>query len=107
MTKQYQITCTEKQLQIIAHACELYGDVQNGNPLSIADHLPLAQRTDRFVVRQSLTALFKQHQMQACSDNANDAIAIWRKITRNNDFTHGTEPPITIKELENTHDNQR
>lgn len=104
MTKKYQITCTEKQLQIIANACELYGDVQNGNPLSIADHLPLTQTIDRFSVRKDLIALFDKYQMQSNSDNANDAIAIWRKITRDNDFTTGTEPPITIKELENTYD---
>lgn len=101
MTKKYQITCTEKQLQIIANACELYGDVQNGNPLSIADHLPLTQTIDRFAMRKDLIALFDKYQMQANSNNANDAIAVWRKITRNNDFTIGTEPPITIKEVEN------
>lgn len=50
MTKKYQITCTKKQLQIIANACELYGDAQNGNPLSIADHLPLAKMINRFAL---------------------------------------------------------
>lgn len=100
MTKKYQITCTKKQLQIIANACELYGDAQNGNPLSIADHLPLAKMINRFAMRKDLTALFDKYQMQTNSVNANDAIAIWRKITRDNDFTMGTEPPITIKELE-------
>lgn len=109
MTKKYQITCTETQLHIIAKACELLGRVQYNQGYYIADEIPLLDYTQKFDLENDLQELLNKYPVDKrySTERAircDIAFDIWRKISRNNDFTMGTEPTITIKELENTYD---
>lgn len=46
MSKRYQLDVTEKQLQTIATACEVYGRIQYGQSHYISEHIPFKHQDE-------------------------------------------------------------
>lgn len=102
MTKTYQITVTKKQLEIIGLACEIYGCVLLGQTIDIFGAMPLKKEYSKFDVNGSLE---KYLQMYLDDHNRNQydasiAFDMWRAIIRKKDLALGTEPSVTIKEID-------
>lgn len=97
--KKYQITCTERQLNIIAQACEVYGDGLAGNPVSIVELFPLKHSLDRFSVRKDIGDILNRYEMDTRKHPESAvAIDIWRNISRKDNFCLGGEPSIEVEE---------
>lgn len=102
MTKTYQITVTEKQLEIIGLACEIYGCVLLGQTIDIFGAMPLKKEYSKFDVNGSLE---KYLQMYLDNHNRNQydasiAFDMWRAIIRKNDLTLSKEPVIKVQVVE-------
>lgn len=102
MSKRYQLDVTEKQLQTIATACEVYGCIQYGQSYMISEHIPFKNYSDRFDFEEKIKNLLSEYEMNFPhrAENCDIAFDMWRKISRKDDFRMGVEPPIDVVEYE-------
>lgn len=101
MIKKYQITVTEKQLHIIATACEIYGRILGNQAEFISELIPFVDRGERWDFRKDVKRVLGNYEIDyhRTRDTVNIAFDIWRKIDRKDDFTMGSEPSIDVKEI--------
>lgn len=98
MTKQYLITVTEKQLEIIGIACEIYGCVLLGQIIDIFGAMPLKEEYSKFDVYYDLNKFLQEYldEHNRNQHNASIAFDIWRNIIRKDNLTLSTEPAVKI-----------
>lgn len=104
--KKYQITVTQKQLQVIGLACECFGRIQYGQPDYVMRDLPLGFELNtelsdicrRFMDSVGIFRIqLDEHGKRECDV----AFDMWRKIIRDDDIRLGSEPMIEIVEIDN------
>ena len=103
--KTYQLTVTEKQLQVIGLACECYGRIQYGQPDHVMLDLPLDFDAQNELTEMCYRFMSKFKELPIEIDEQGNrecdvAFDMWRKIIRKDDFQMGSEPAIKIMEID-------
>lgn len=115
--KEYNIKVTEKQLDVIRDACELYGRVQIGQFLDLAEiicragfrnmgstvddkALECAKEIQTFLDNIWTSAGYKYRERAESELIALDIWAVLDKRREGSDFCMGTEPNIKVVKVE-------
>lgn len=103
--KTYQLTVNEKQLQVIGLACECYGRIQYGQPDHVIRDLPLdfEHKNELADICYRFMSIFSPFAIEVDEEGYREcdvAFDMWRKIIRKDDFRMGSEPTITIMEID-------
>ena len=102
--KKYQITVTQKQLQVIGLACECFGRIQYGQPDYVMRDLPFGFENNNELVdicRRFMSTMgnFPIQLDKLGNRECDVAFDMWRKIIRDGDIRLGSEPMIEIVEI--------